>query len=760
MLLEFLAVSLAASQPEVHPDNYATSRMEAQAVLGELRYQHGDLTGAYETFHDSLEASTGQKAPQAHVVAHDLYRTAELAIRRGDLGKGKRNLEILVSRYPDTDWADKAERLLAALERGERGAEDDVSVAPLGEATPEGRLRRLQAALRGGAWNDALGWSDDFLQRHPDHKSADEVRLARAVLRLREKDAAGALSDLRTKDPALRGRAAYLAGAALLEANRAQDVLRAVPAADPSKTWDRWLSLAQVWRGAALERLGRAAEAELAYARVAAMQESSPARSYAIAGLAAFRDRAGRLDEAAALLRRAGAEAARFGQDELAAMCRLSEAHVLYRQRRLDDAADAYGAFALSHPRHPQRTSALFHRGLALKKLGRPREALKAFSALVKLHSDSVYARDAHLQLGQIYAAEGDSEKAEEHYGALGGAEALLLSAQVHYNAKRWTEALALYWRYLETQTAGKRHEEVADLVLAASLASGEGVDKALEKFGSRPVAAQLRWTLGRRAFSGGDAKGAEEHLTRLLADFPRTPHRTEARLMLAETMMKLSRPIEAASLYREFLAAAPKHKEARRSRFRLGAALHEAGRHREAADAFLRVGGKDEMAADAALNHALAVSKAGDKKGVLASYESFLRLFPKHSKAPGIWFEVAELRESLGRTAQAIEAYGKAPLSRRAEALFAAGRCQEKLGKKDSAMKTYARLRDLRPENDLHRLGGLLRLGLMQELDAPLKAMRLYGEVMKHSPRSSANFETARKRLGEMTRDGSLVTK
>lgn len=760
MLLEFLAVSLAAAEPEVHPDNYATSRMEAQAVLGELRYQHGDLSGADATFHDSLDSSTGQNTPQAHVVAHDLYRTAELAIRRGDLGKGKRNLEILVSRYPETDWAEKAERLLAALERGERGAEDEASVSPLGEATPEGRLRRLQAALRAGSYEDALGWCDDFLERHPDHKSSDEVRLARAVLRLRDKDSAGALNDLRTKDPALRGRAAYLAGVALLEGNRAQDVLRAVPAADPSKTWDRWLSLAQVWRGAALERLGRPAEAELAYARVAALQEASPARSYAIAGLAAFRDRAGRLDEAAALLRRAAAEAARFGQEELSAMCRLSEAHVLYRQRRLDDAADAYGSFALSRPRHPQRTSALFYQGLSLKKLGREREALKAFSALVKLHPESVYARDAHLQLGQIYAAGGDSQKAEEHYRALGGAEALLLSAQVHYNAKRWSEALALYWRYLETDADAKKHDEIADLILTASLASGEGVEKALDKFGSRPVAAQLRWTLGRKAFSGGDAKGAAEHLSRLLADFPRTPHKTEARLLLAETLMKLGRPGEASALYREFLAAAPKHKEARRARFRLGAALHESGRHREAADAFLKVGGKDEMAADAALNHALAVAKAGDKKGVLASYEAFLRVFPKHSKVPGIWFEVAELREAAGRPAEAIEAYAKAPPPRRAEALFATGRCQEKLGKKASAMKTYARLQELRPENDLHRINGLLRLGLMTELDAPLKAMRLYADVMKNAPRSSPSFETARRRLQELTNDGSLLAK
>jgi hypothetical protein len=74
--------------------------------------------------------------------------------------------------------------------------------------------------------------------------------------------------------------------------------------------------------------------------------------------------------------------------------------------------------------------------------------------------------------------------------------------------------------------------------------------------------------------------------------------------------------------------------------------------------------------------------------------------------------------------------------------------------------MKTYARLQDLRPENDPRRLAGLLRLGLLAELDAPLKAMRLYGEVMKHSPRASQNFETARGRLQELTKDGSLLAK
>ncbi|MDO8756486.1 MAG: hypothetical protein Q7J64_00595, partial [Elusimicrobiota bacterium] len=70
-----------------------------------------------------------------------------------------------------------------------------------------------------------------------------------------------------------------------------------------------------------------------------------------------------------------------------------------------------------------------------------------------------------------------------------------------------------------------------------------------------------------------------------------------------------------------------------------------------------------------------------------------------------------------------------------------------------------YERLRALGPKDDPPRLSGLLRLGLMLELeDNPQSAAPLYMEVLKNSERRSQTFETARKRLESLTSDKSLI--
>lgn len=766
-LLLLLAAAALAAEKEFQPETYSTSRMEAQAVLGELKYQNGDYSGADETFNDSLDASTKLSAPQGVVVAHDLYRTAEIAVRRGEVRKAKRNLEIIVSRFPDTDWADKAGRLLDAMEGRHPEARLDAEGLPgaIEGPTPESRLRRLQEALRAGRDEEALGWAEDFLQRHPSHPAAAEAWVARGLLQLSRKDAAGAVESLegaaRSKDPVLRGRAIYALGAAYHELNRPAQVLAAVPAADPSKTWDAWLAKAQVWRAASLERLGRGAEGAKVYASVADLKEPSPARAYALGQLAEARERTGDLKSALGLLARASSDARRFGLEGLRQAAQISEAHLLFRLNRYDDAADAYGTFSLQNPRHPQATQALYQQGLSLKKLDRIQEAVKALEALVKLHPESVYAKDAHLQLGQLYDAMGQKERAVEHYAKLDGAEGMLLTAQVHYNAKRYAQAIPLYRRYLET-AKGSRAEEVADLLLAACWESGSQTDlaEALSAHGKRPVAAQIRWGLGGKAFKAKDFKTADEQLRALVLDFPRTPHRDSAQLMRAEALMQLGEARAAAAVFSKFLAENPKHPEARRASYRLALAQHEAGDYAAAAKGFAKVGGKDTMAADALLNQALALSKTGKKAGVLASYENFLTRFPAHSQSGAIWFEVAQLREQLGRVGPAAAAYEKAAPSRGAEAVFALARCQEKLGKKAAALKTYERLAAMTPAGDTHRLGGVLRLGLMTELDAPLKAMKLYADVVKHAQKGTPTFATALKRLNAITADGSLVAK
>src|SRR5262249_13695708 len=82
-------------------------------------------------------------------------------------------------------------------------------------------------------------------------------------------------------------------------------------------------------------------------------------------------------------------------------------------------------------------------------------------------------------------------------------------------------------------------------------------------------------------------------------------------------------------------------------------------------------------------------------------------------------------------------------------KALYALGRCRERLGQKAAAAAAYESLRAARPASDALRLRGLLRLGLLRELEGKgSKAPPLYGEVLRLAARGSPDFEAARKRL------------
>src|SRR4051812_42149936 len=72
-------------------ENWSELNMEAQAIMGELKYQHGDMSGARDTFKDSLNESTRLNAPQGQVMALDLFRTGELASRKGDFDAARRH---------------------------------------------------------------------------------------------------------------------------------------------------------------------------------------------------------------------------------------------------------------------------------------------------------------------------------------------------------------------------------------------------------------------------------------------------------------------------------------------------------------------------------------------------------------------------------------------------------------------------------------------------------------------------------------------
>ncbi len=775
VVLGLAGVSRAASPygETLEKENWSSISMEGAAILGELRYQQGDFSEARDTFRDSINSSMGVNLPHSPVMALDLYRSAELSLARGSVPEARKHLEILMARYPNTEWGIKGLALLNALNRAGGADSGEEWLDPSAASQRPGyRLERIKESVKSRP-QLALALTVEFLSRHPHHPAAAEIRLLEGLLYLRLGDARSAARGLgpiarEGANSALRAKAVYLLAAAQLALGRHEAVRSIVPDVDPAKAWNKWIALSQVWLAAAEERLGDPAGAARRYRRVVKSAPKSALKAYAHAALASHSDRQGRLKKALKHLGRAGRIARRRGMTDLSGDVLLSQGHVNYKLRRLKTAAAAYGKLAHGWPGHPQRTLALYQQGLSLKRIGALSDAASTLTSLVKDYPDTIYSADAHLHLGEIYSKTGSRRRAIKHYQLMGGIggeasriESILLIARVHYNAKRYRQAIPLYWSFLQDTPSDPRAHQVQELLLNAywmGAREDPGLYRAAELYPNHPIVDRIRWRLARQAYAGGDCRQAVNNFRGFEARFPASPRIPESLYLRGECMMKLEDWRGASKAFAELKARFPKSKLAAKAAFKHGQALYEAGDYRGSARAYRRVsGGRGRIAADAVYNQALAYGKSGLKKRALASYEKLLKRFPRHSRTGSVWLEVGKLRESLGRPRKAIKAYSRSR-GYDQQALFRVGRLWESLKSPRRARRTYQKLYRTRPRNNTYRLHGLVRLGLLYELQGrPMDAMRLYAEVLK-GPRTQF-FEVARKRLNALARDGSLLS-
>ena len=642
-------------------------------------------------------------------------------------------------------------------------AADAPFVPALPSTTPGEALSHLRAAISGGADDQALGEAYDFVRRYPDDVSQDQINLAAGALHLRRGEAATALKLLlpiaKGNSRRLHTRALHLAGGALIVLGREFDVLKLIPAADPAGATDRWLALAQIWRAVALERLGRKEEAGELYRAIVASGQQSPIRAYALGAIGVDWDRQGKPERAQDALTRAEIEATRWKLDDLRDALALSRAHAASRAHRYEEASRQYREFIQKFPNSPLAGQAYYERGLALKRLGHKEEAIQSFENLLARAPNSAYAPDAHLQLGQLDTELGLTQRALFHYRQMGRSsqakdadrEALLLMAKVHYNAKRWSEAVPLYRRWLEAAAPDDPQTKDVEGLLLISLWSSNRNDPELEalagKIPDHPLVAQIRWTRATAAYKNGDWDAAQTLLRRQIEADASSSNTPDARFYRAEALRQMSRAADAIDAYRRFLDAHPKDERVREARMRLGALLYQSGDSIGAAAVYGQVTGNDADAADAAYNRALALDKA--RKGGADAWESFADRFPKHPQASWAWWTAARLREEHDDPKAAADYARATGPQERTKALYALGRFEERLKRPSDAKAAYQKLAGETPKHDPARLAGLLRLSLLLELeDRPKSAAPLYKEILRYSEPHSSIHDTAQKRL------------
>lgn len=746
------------AEEDVQIETWSSFAMEAKAISGEVRLQGDDVRGAKDSYRESLDKSLDVNNPHSQLMGLDLFRSAQFAAAEEDYVSARRYLYLIISRYPDSQWADKARRLMATLPAADgQEPEEEPATPVIVEHGPELELARIQTALKEDRPQQALAETRRFIGRHGMHPAVEELSLLEGALELRLGNPAAARKSLapvaeKAKSDGVASKASYLLAAAnyqLKDYSALRDSVR--------DTGDKWSTLSQAWLAAADDAEGDADSAVKRYRRVADSGLDSPLKATALAAVAAGEDRAGRHGAAAGLMSRAVLEADKWGLDQLGIAARLSAGHIQYKARKYQDAARSYADFSRHYADHPLRVSALFYRGLALKRSGLGATAVQAFQELLEGYPKSKFADEANLQLGQLYSELGQDGKAAAHYERISDErEAMLLAAQVHYNNKRFKTALPYYQEFLAKYPSDPKASEVQNLMLTSywlgDRDSPELVD-AVAKYPRHPIVANIRWELGRRAFQKGDFASAEEQFRRLGTDFPNSPNLAESLFFRAESLTKLGDNGVAVQVYKDLAQRFPQSPQARQASFKLGNALFEAGDY-EASEAAYKQSekGGDALSADALFNRALAASRAGKRESSLKLFEQLMTRFPKYERAAWVWFQIGNLRESVGKVQGAISAYRRVTGENRTQALFKIGRCHEGLKQRPLARSAYERLMEARPTQDPYRLHGLLRLALIYELEnKAIKAMPIYASLIRLGKGTSVS-ETARKRMQALT--------
>jgi TolA-binding protein len=122
-------------------------------------------------------------------------------------------------------------------------------------------------------------------------------------------------------------------------------------------------------------------------------------------------------------------------------------------------------------------------------------------------------------------------------------------------------------------------------------------------------------------------------------------------------------------------------------------------------ADALLAACPGTKAAPKARYYRGLALAALGRGDEAVAAFEDFLKRHPSDFVAPMARLQLAHLREARGETAEALAHYealaGQAGAFPPEEGILGTARCQEALGRKDEALKTYRRVVSEFPDSE-----------------------------------------------------------
>lgn len=366
-------------------------------------------------------------------------------------------------------------------------------------------------------------------------------------------------------------------------------------------------------RGESLAALGRAAEAEAAFALV----ERGPFADAALRGRGFAADEQDRPERAAAHF---AALLARHPESRFVA-----EASFQLGVQRLS-AGDAEGAWqALSSPAVPRSAEARYWQARSAGALGQTDEALRLLDEAEALEPEPTLAGHVQTARGDLLAASGRSAEAAGAYARAGSSDALHAAAVTSLNAGNAAAALQLADRALAAggddallhlargealfalERPGEARPEFEQVIAGEHLGAqprarsrlawcayqqgeladaGRDFESLAREHPSAPEADEAAFMTGRCRDELGDSAGAREAWTRYLAEHPAGAFVLEAQLGLAGERS----PRERLPLLQAVVDGSNKPAQLSAALLQLGDTLAELGRPAEATPHLTRI--------------------------------------------------------------------------------------------------------------------------------------------------------------------------
>jgi cellulose synthase operon protein C len=466
----------------------------------------------------TLEAAL-KRFPESPLVPALHYRIAEVLLKKNRLAEAQARFERVVAADPNDPWADDALEHAAqtALDRGDlasaqRLASSFVTRFPQSPLNPEVRLIEARAAAREGKHDEAVTILKALIDQPADPKGQPLAATSPAIIQAARYELAlsyRALGQADLATPILAGLAQgsngqvavdakFLVGQSDLDAGRyteAIQLLKAYLSASPQ---------------------GEVADVAMAHVAVAQL------------GL-------GQLDDAAKTV---DSLAARFPRTKVLAPTRLRLAEAELTAHRPEPACEQFRIVAgidRSNGELPGKSDspksndanepsiqirALAGLGKSLWELGKPAEAAAAFAALLAKAPNDPIAPEVALAHGRALEASAQPDAAQKAYSLV--IDRFAKSDQAQQAALAQARLLA---------RAG-HHDEAARAF--EHLVTDEKARDTLQKVGVTPDIVLSEW--GSVLLDADKQAEADRVFSRLLKEYPESPHAADARFNLAES--------------------------------------------------------------------------------------------------------------------------------------------------------------------------------------------------------------------------------